>query len=152
VNHFKKIDVEFIKEKLKYIKEVFLKYEEDIIVAYLFGSFHNGKASELSDIDIAVLYNKNISMDKVNEIEGLLFKDLTEFFNTDEIDLINLNDVPITIQYGVLINKQRIYYSSKEKVIDFENHVVLNYLDIKPYHEEMNKAFIQFMSEGVING
>jgi len=140
---YKKIDFAKVNKVFPDIAKVFAKYGSKIVVAYVFGSFKRGEIRPLSDIDLAVLLDRNLSKTERLEIQIELFDDLIEFLGTDEIDLIILNDVPLSMQYGVLKDKKILYYSDKEKLVDFETEVVKKYLEIKPLRDEFNREFIK---------
>ena len=75
---------------------------DDIIFAYLFGSYAKEKQIHLSDIDIAVyLKEDNHVFDKKLEI----LRDLTKILKTDDIDLVILNKASISLLTKILANK-----------------------------------------------
>ncbi|ABB15046.1 type VII toxin-antitoxin system MntA family adenylyltransferase antitoxin [Carboxydothermus hydrogenoformans] len=144
---YKKIDFEKVNKVFPDIDKVFARYGSKIVVAYVFGSYRRGEIRPLSDIDLAVLLDRNLSKTERLEIQIELLDDLIEFLGTEEIDLVILNDVPLSIQYGVLKDKKIVYYSDKQKLVDFEADVVLKYLDIKPLRDEFNREFIKRAGE-----
>ena len=80
----------------------YLANRDDIVFAYLFGSYAKRKQTHLSDIDIAV-YMKydNQVFDKKLEI----LSDLSKKLETDDIDLVILNKAPISLLTKILANK-----------------------------------------------
>ncbi len=142
---YSKINKKSIMEKISGADKVFHTYADNIISAYLFGSMKSGNNSPLSDIDIAVLFNQGLPGKEFRSYENKLYVNLLQYFKTDEIDLIILNDIPLSFQYEVVKDKRILYYSDFVKMIDFENRVILEYLDFKPYRDEYNKAFIEAM-------
>lgn len=138
----KKVDFSLIYSNIEKIREIFKKYNDKIIVSYLFGSTHTGKITPLSDIDIAILIDekyKNI----INQIEQDIYEDLTKCMNTDEIDLVCLNKAPLSVQYGVIKDKEILYYYDKQKVVDYETSVITKYLDIKYMRDFLNFEFLK---------
>jgi predicted nucleotidyltransferase len=81
----------------------YLQSMPDILFAYLFGSFGRGKPFPLSDVDIAV-YLKEPSdvQQKKMEILGALI----DILETDEIDLVILNNAPLPLRMRILENKK----------------------------------------------
>jgi uncharacterized protein len=142
---YKKIDKQYVVNKIHGLDKVFKVYVNKVICAYLFGSMKSGRITPLSDIDIAVLFDGKLTRNEMELYENKLYMNLTQYFKTDEIDLVILNDAPPSVQYGVIKVKSIIYFSDFYKMIDFENKVIMNYLDFKPYREEYNKAFIKAM-------
>ncbi|WP_097027888.1 type VII toxin-antitoxin system MntA family adenylyltransferase antitoxin [Clostridium peptidivorans] len=139
---FNKLNPDEIISKLPLLHDLFDKYSNKIAAAYLFGSFHNKNTTPLSDIDIAILFYSNIDNDEMNIIESNIYEDLTKFLKTDEIDLMNLNTAPLNMQYGVLKSKEFLYCGDKDFIVDFESNIILEYLDFKPYREEMDRLFL----------
>jgi uncharacterized protein len=89
---------DLIPKALTYLQSI-----PDILFAYLFGSFGRGKQLPLSDVDIAV-YLKEASdvPEKKMEILGTLI----DILQTDEIDLVVLNNAPLPLRMGILENKK----------------------------------------------
>jgi predicted nucleotidyltransferase len=83
----------------------YLRSDEDILFAYLFGSLARKKAGPLSDVDIAVYCREGSSLpEKKLEILG----NLVNILKTDEIDLVVLNRAPLTLRMKILENKKLI--------------------------------------------
>ena len=80
----------------------YLTSRDDIVFAYLFGSYAKRKQTHLSDIDIAV-YMKydNQAFDQKLEI----LSDLSKKLEADDIDLVILNKAPISLLTKILANK-----------------------------------------------
>lgn len=83
----------------------YLRSEEDILFAYLFGSLVDGKAGPLSDVDIAVYLAEKVSF---AEKKLVLLGNLADILKTDEIDLVVLNKAPLTLKMKILENKRII--------------------------------------------
>jgi predicted nucleotidyltransferase len=83
----------------------YLRSDEDILFAYLFGSLARKKAGVLSDVDIAVYCQEGSAVgEKKLEILG----NLVNILKTDEIDLVVLNKAPLTLRMKILENKKVI--------------------------------------------
>ncbi|MCX7950850.1 MAG: nucleotidyltransferase domain-containing protein [Clostridiales bacterium] len=137
-----KVDFNFVYSNIDNLKSIFSNYGDKIEVVYLFGSAYTKKINPLSDVDIAVLINDEYS-EMIDEIEEEVYQDVVKCLKTDEIDLICLNKAPLSIQYGVIKNKQILYYYDKSKVVDYETKVITNYLDVKPMRDFLNHEFIK---------
>lgn len=112
-----------LSEIVKRLKEYF-KQEQDVSLAFIFGSVARGFAGENSDFDIAV-YLK----DRDKEIK--VWRDILRIVN-EEVDLIELNDAPATLVSNVLKTgipltiKDRylywqLYLSASAEAEDFAN-------------------------------
>ena len=89
------------KKIVRVTSEYFAK-RDDIIFAYLFGSYAKEKQTHLSDIDIAVYIRekKGISDKKLK-----ILMDLSRLLKTDDIDLVILNKAPISLLTKILAHK-----------------------------------------------
>ncbi|MCK5505727.1 MAG: nucleotidyltransferase domain-containing protein [Thermodesulfovibrionia bacterium] len=79
----------------------FLRNDPNIIFAYLFGGLLKEKRSPLSDVDIAVYVKK---LGKKGYLD--LFGRVTDVLGTDEVDLVILNDSPVSLTGRVLQNRK----------------------------------------------
>lgn len=139
---FKKVDFDMALENIDTLGDVLKKYEDKIIVAYLFGSVNDGNMNALSDIDIAILFKEMPKEDIIN-LEFEVSEDISKHLKTEEIDLVNLNFAPLSVRYGVIKNKKILYYSDKQKVVDFEFEVIKSFLDFKPIRDMINLEFVK---------
>jgi len=84
--------------------EPLLLSDNRIIFAYIFGGLATGEQRPLSDVDIAVYLDGCIDKADVKlEIIGRL----SDTLKTDEIDLVILNDAPISL-VGRILKKKRL--------------------------------------------
>jgi len=139
---FKKVDFDVALKNIETLGDVFKKYDDKIIVAYLFGSVNDGNMNALSDIDIAILFKEMPKEDIIN-LEFEVLEDISKHLKTEEIDLVNLNFAPLSVRYGVIKNKKILYYSDKQKVVDFEFEVIKSFLDFKPIRDMINLEFVK---------
>ncbi len=120
---------------------VFNRYPID--AAYLFGSIVTGSQTKDSDIDIAVLLEKNISPRKRFEIRLKLMGELERILKKN-IDLVILNDIrSIFFKYVIIREGRIIYAKSEEKRIDFELQTLNEYFDFQPFLELYNKQYVK---------
>ncbi|BBO88567.1 nucleotidyltransferase [Desulfosarcina ovata subsp. ovata] len=79
----------------------YLEKRKDVIFAYLFGGLAKSDAKPLSDVDIAVYLDEGV--DCIDAKLDIL-EDLTDILNTDEIDLIILNQSSLPLSMNVIKN------------------------------------------------
>lgn len=139
----RKINIEDVKSKICDLNTIYEKYSHILVCMYVFGSINSCRSTPLSDIDIAILFDNSIDEKQMDLYENKILNDLSDFFNTEEIDLIVLNKAPLSIQYGVIKSKSNMYYKDLGKIADYENNIVLRYIDFKKYRDELNDAFIK---------
>jgi uncharacterized protein len=104
----------------------YLRSDEDILFAYLFGSLTGGKAKPMSDVDIAVYLDEKVSLaEKKLEILG----NLASILLTDEIDLVVLNKAPLTLRMKILENKRLIADRAPFARHRYESLTIREYFD-----------------------
>ncbi len=81
----------------------YLEQRKDVIFACLFGGLAKGDAKPLSDVDIAVYLDEHV--DRIQAKLDIL-EDLIDILNTDEIDLIILNQASLSLNMNVLRNNR----------------------------------------------
>ena len=106
--------------------EAYLKDRQDISFAYLFGSLAKGAPKPLTDVDIAVFFCSGINLvDKKMEILG----DLMELLETDEIDLVILNNAPLYLKKRIVENRRIIADNDPFSRHKFESITLREYFD-----------------------
>ncbi len=116
----------------------FLSKREEVIAAYLFGSLARGDANKLSDIDIAVIVDKNICPNHAYGYDAFLLSRLMSIANNN-IDLVILNDAPIGLKFRV-IRDGKILVDKKPKYrVNFTTKALMDYYDFLPAEQMYNK-------------
>lgn len=117
------------------IRDYFVK-QEDILFAYVFGSFL--KDGRYRDIDLAV-YSRKPDLMKL----GSMRTDLVAL-TIKEIDLIYWNDLPRknpTFGYKV-VTKRKLFSNDTPEVHDeYKVKIFLSYFDTVRLRDDMNSAF-----------
>ena len=113
----------------------FLRQEEEILFAYLYGSAVYDPALMGSDIDIAV-YIRPSNMDVYLKMESKLTALLVSRLQTDKIDLRILNVLPLVHQYAILKDGILVFSRDEEQRVDFEIDVMIRFFELKPYLDE----------------
>ena len=119
---FKKLPDD-IHRKIGLLSEV-LKDEPNIAFMYLFGGLLNKKSNPLSDVDIAV-YLKNV---KYFDYLGA-FSRITDILGTDEVDLVVLNNIPISLAGRILQNRKVLIDSNPFLRHKYESLTLRKYFD-----------------------
>ena len=129
----------------KKLKKV-LESDSDIVFVYFFGSYGSGVPHSLSDVDIAVYLRPDIkdSFTKKMELQEVISKVLL----TDEIDIVILNESPLSLIIEVLKSKKLIF-SRKENVrIEFEIKHTKEYLDTVRLRNLSTESLVKRIKEG----
>lgn len=133
----KRYDAQSIREKLS---PLFTKSR--VILAYLFGSQAKGKIGPMSDIDIAVLWNKD---EKEKLKKSLLLQSrIKERLQAEYIEVGSLNNQALSFCYTVIKDGICIFGKEKNRV-EYETFILNEYLDFSYLAEEYNRAFTQAM-------
>jgi predicted nucleotidyltransferase len=104
----------------------YLRADEDILFAYLFGSLARKKPGPLSDVDIAA-YCREVSSFPEKKLQ--LLGDLMEILKTDEIDLVMLNAAPLALKMKILENKRVIVDKAPLIRHQYESVTMRQYFD-----------------------
>lgn len=122
-----------------------LEKEKDIIFAYLFGSHATGKATPLSDVDIALyLDEESVTPDRKLELIELIM----DVLNTDEVDLVILNKASPSIIHSV-VKTGKLLFSKDEKLrITFIARALKEYMEMHYYRERYFKKMKERIREG----
>ncbi len=133
----KKYNWQFLRERLS---SLFTK--SGVILAYIFGSQAKGKIGPMSDIDIAVLWNKE---EKGKLKKSLLLQSrIKEELCTEYLEIGSLNDQALSFCYNVIKDGICIFGKEKDRV-EYETSILNEYLDFSYLAEEYNRAFTQAM-------
>ncbi|MBN1071896.1 nucleotidyltransferase domain-containing protein [Clostridium botulinum] len=127
-----------IDDKINDLKNYF-KSNDNIVAAWFIGSYGTEYQTEDSDIDIALLLDKQIGI--MNEMD--ISCRISEVLGFDNIDTINLLSAPITLQFKVIDEGRSIYEKDYYKVCDFMEDVFNRYRDEKYYLDRFMKDFYE---------
>lgn len=123
--------------------------EQDVLLAYLFGSRARGNAGPLSDVDIGVLLTASHQDCGIGSERHLaLFRLVSSTLATDEIDLVILNTAPVTLRYRVIVEGKVLFCRDDRKRILFEVETAGRYLDTIPLRREYSVRFLKRLLEG----
>lgn len=112
----------------------FLEAKEEILSAYIFGSF---VSSDLfHDIDIAVFLKENSGYKDLSKFpygyESNLLPELNLLLRTDKIDLVVLNGASPLLTMRIINRGMRLFDKDKYIRIEFENRSRSEYYDLEP--------------------
>ena len=113
-----------------------LKGEDDIRLAYFYGSRAVGRDHEDSDYDIGLVVEdvKNFDIHRVSELS-----DRIERFLDNRVDLRVLNGKDIRFVYNVLKEGGPIYVEDEDFRQRFEVRTMKEYMDMKPFLDEYDR-------------
>jgi len=116
-----------------------------IVFALLFGSFAESRATRISDIDIGIHTNRDVSPLEIGEIVARLEK-----ITALKVDLIILNDLykkKPSLAFEIVSNGQLLLCQEQEKFIEFKKNTFLYYLDTAPLRHAVDRHFRERLNE-----
>ena len=114
-----------LKEAMERLKVLFQR--KGVVLAYLFGSYARGEVRATSDIDIAVLLDRNKKELYPSYLELML--GIYETLGTERVDLLLLNGAPLTLQFEIISQGQLIYFRNDQELNTFEINVIRRFQD-----------------------
>lgn len=133
------------------MKDIFKNLEKSlkelsVDTVYLFGSQVTGKTGPLSDYDVGVLFRENIKTAKYFDLKLKLLTLFRQFYGTNKIDLVILNNCPIILAMNVIKEGKIIHETDREYRVIFETHVMSKYFDRLYYEQRYSKELIKQLS------
>ncbi|MBC7118833.1 MAG: nucleotidyltransferase domain-containing protein [Methanobacteriaceae archaeon] len=119
----------------------FFEKKEKVRLAYLFGSTSRGDKGKLGDFDLGVLLDESLRKYERFQFQLKLLDDLVSILKTDKVDLIIMNDAPLSLNYNI-IKDGILLKDDEEKRIKFEKNLMSEYLDRKYYIDRHAKIAI----------
>lgn len=122
---------------MKYEKEVkeFLQKQDQVELAYLFGSVAQQRAGKLSDVDLAIFLDESLDKYERFKIKLRLISDLEDILKTDRLDLVIMNDAPISLNFEIIKANYPLFIRDKNLKVDLEQYIMSRYLDRQYYNK-----------------
>ncbi len=122
------------------IKRILSKFEE-IDASYVFGSFL--KTDRFNDIDVALLVSNELKPYEKLKFELKVARELERKIKPRVLfDVKILNNSPIYFQYEVVKNGVAAYVKDQDKRVEYEAHLISDYLDLKEMYDFMDMEFL----------
>ena len=123
----------------------FFRKENNILTVYLFGSYGTEDQTELSDIDIAILFADTVSM-----LEELGIAAEIEFIlKQGQIDLLNLNKASVILQHRVISTGKEIFERNPLTTADFIENTLKFYFDYGLVYKKFRDDFREELRGGI---
>jgi predicted nucleotidyltransferase len=107
---------------------------------YLFGSQARGRVWGESDVDLAVLLGSGVSRERYGKIRAQLIGELMSVFESNNVDVVILNEAPPLLTYeGVIRGGRLLFEKDRLARIRFEVRAFQEYVDTAPLREVQNR-------------
>ncbi len=106
-----------------------------ILVVYLFGSQARGQAGPLSDVDLAVLLDPDLTRAEMVDLQLRLMADLADELDRDDVDVVVLNHAALVLCHQVLKTGQVLLCRDERARFRFTFETNRDYLDAVPMYE-----------------
>lgn len=115
-----------------------------VALAYLYGSVAAGRATPLSDVDIAlVLVDGQYDPSKRLALELKIEDEIAQACGIGEIDVRAINDAPLMVRGEVVTNGILLFSRDEVFRVDFETSTRSEYFDFLPVAILHQKAYIE---------
>jgi len=111
-----------------------LARDERVVFAYIFGGLTSGAAKPLSDVDLAVYLEPQASRIEAKlDLLGMI----VDAIGTDEVDLVILNDAPVSLT-GRILKTRRILLDKQPFLRhDYESLTLRKFFDFSRKEREI---------------
>lgn len=124
------------------IQKILKKYP--VVFAYVFGSQAKGKIGLMSDIDIAVFFNPEISEEKQGSLRYKIQNDIEIALNMPEkVDIVPLNHAQPLLEREIVYKGKIIYNQDDGQRAHYEASAIGRWLDWQWYDDQYNQAIIK---------
>jgi predicted nucleotidyltransferase len=103
--------------------------QNEVLLAYLFGSYARGDEGTWSDVDFAVFLRPGLKGDELFEAYRELYLAIRSALSTERFDLLLLNRASLPLKFEVVSRGRLIYARSEEVLNSFEVDVIRRYQD-----------------------
>jgi predicted nucleotidyltransferase len=139
---------DFELDEQKGVLERYFASLDGVVLAYLFGSHARGQAWAQSDVDVAVLLEGHPDNDRCFDARLEVIGGLMEILNTNEVDVLILNQAPPALAYAVLRDGILLFCRDHQARIEYQLHTVNEYLDFRPILKRHERAILEKARRG----
>lgn len=122
-----------------------LDREEDVLVAYLFGSRARGGGRPGSDVDVAVLLAEGADLDR-RHLD--LIGRVASVAGSERADVVVLNRAPVALAYRVIRDGRLLACRDERARVRHWASVVDRYLDTAPMRRTLDAGLRHRLAEG----
>ena len=116
--------------------------EPRVLAVFLFGSLADGFATPQSDIDLGVLFDREINL----KTELAFAVEVSAALGTDQVDVVNLNRANLLLRFRAIAGKL-LYERDFVRVSDFIEQTLNEYRYFEPRAQAMAQDFFDSVGE-----
>jgi predicted nucleotidyltransferase len=116
-----------------------------VVSAYLFGSRAAGRAHRESDVDVGVLLDRGRHPTREERFEARvrLGTDLIDALDSNDVDVVILNDAPPLLGRRVVTEGRRVFLADPEADLRYVRDVQLRAADLLPFLERTRRIKLE---------
>lgn len=133
------------KECITKIMRYFAK-QDDVSTVYLFGSVVKKRTTQNSDVDIAVLFIRGLSLLYRFERKLELANDLEDILKT-KVDIVDLENADLYFIHQVMLTKEIVLDRDIERRVSFEVEKRRKYFDKKHFYDLYHSQALKRLEE-----
>lgn len=120
----------------------FFDAQDEVILAYLFGSVATGREHPMSDVDIGVLFSEHVPYEAYPDVQVHLIVALPPIVGAEDIDVVILNEATPLLNYEVIRTGKRLFVRDERLRIAFEVKTMREYFDTA-YLRAVNRFYLK---------
>lgn len=132
--------------------QAFLEGQDDVVLAYLFGSQASGDTGSLSDVDVAVSFSDDLDRDTRFRRRLALTGEISAIVGTATVDVVVLDDASVSLCFEVIKANHPLVVRDSELKVDFEHRVLSRYLDRRRYERRTATSFLTRVANNGLGG
>lgn len=137
---------EALKDKLSPMLDYFAS-DDTIMTVYLFGSFGTDSyVPSLSDIDLAIIFNKGKSLMEEMKISA----DISILLEREDVDVVNLSRARVDLSHEIISTGEIIYEKEKIKTADFVEQTLQQYFDYGIPLKRIREEFLESLKGEIV--
>jgi predicted nucleotidyltransferase len=126
-------DIEKNKKEIENKISDYFSKRKNISAVYIFGSFNTERFNRNSDLDLALIYSKELDKFKRFDLKLELMAELEKLVEL-EVDIVDFETVDLKIKHQILDGKL-IYCSDQIRRVELEKRAILNYIDMRKFYK-----------------
>lgn len=121
--------------------------QQDVLLAYLYGSQARGEAGLLSDVDVAVLFaphlSKQVRFRRLLDLSG----ELGDIWRRDDVQVVDLAEASPLLRHRVYVDGRVLYCADDAVRVKFILDTIRDYEDTRPIRRVNEKYTLAYFAD-----